>query len=173
MKAVFIRHGEPNYENVGKWGKIGLGYELGPLSELGVEQANKRAKDPYLKDADLIVSSPYTRALHTAAIISKETNIPLVVEEEIHEWFSDVDFIYKHENVYDVSSDYFKLKGIRTDDHEYNWERYETIKKRVMKVVEKYKKYDKVLFVCHGIVMTTITFFEDEIEHCGIREIEI
>ncbi|HHT55697.1 MAG TPA: histidine phosphatase family protein, partial [Acholeplasma sp.] len=63
MKAILIRHGEPNYENVSKWGEIGLGFEFGELTELGEKQAFDRAKDERLKDADLIVSSPYTRAL--------------------------------------------------------------------------------------------------------------
>ena len=172
MKAILIRHGEPNYENVSKWGEIGLGFEFGELTELGEKQAFDRAKDERLKDADLIVSSPYTRALQTAAIISKETGIDLKVEVELHEWFPDLEFIYDY-GVFDASSEYFSFGGIRPKDSKFRYEEYETIKKRVRKVLEKYKKYNKVIFVCHGIVMHSQTDFEDKIEHCGVREVII
>lgn len=172
MKAILIRHGEPDYEDVRVWGNIGLGFELGKLTELGVMQAKKRAKDPLLLDADLIVSSPYTRALQTAAIISKEIGVDLVVETDLHEWFADTSFKFDYD-VYKSSESYFKLKGIRDDNHPYRFERYETIKERVSAVINKYKGYKKVIFVCHGIVMSSQTFFEDIIEHCGVRILEI
>lgn len=172
MKAILIRHGEPNYENVHKWGRVGLGFEFGELTELGEEQAYERSKDKNLHDADLIVSSPYTRALQTAAIISKETGINLKVESELHEWFPDIDFIYNYE-VFDASSEYFSVGGIRPKNSKFRYEEYETIKKRVRKVLEKYKEYNKVIFVCHGLVMNSQTNFEDRIEHCGVREVLI
>lgn len=172
MKAILIRHGEPNYEEVRKWGNIGLGYELGKLSDKGVMEAKERAKDPLLFDADLIVSSPYTRALQTAAIISKETNIELVVETELHEWFADIEFKYDYD-VFEASSEYFKYNGIKPKDSKFRYEEYETIKLRVRKVLEKYKNFKKVIFVCHGIVISSQTFAKDMIEHTGIREIDV
>ncbi len=171
MKAILIRHGEPDYEEVRAWGHIGLGFELGKLTELGEKQAYERAKDSTLLDAQLIVSSPYTRALQTAAIISKETNIPLKVETDLHEWFADTQFKFDYD-VMKASTSYFDNKGIQVDN-EYRFETYEVIKKRVRAVLEKYKHYDKVIFVCHGIVMSSQTFFDDKIEHCGVRVLTI
>ena len=75
MEIVFIRHGEPDKTEVDKRGFIGQGRDLAPLTELGVEQAEKVSSDPLLKGAQVIVSSPYTRALQTAAIISKNNAI--------------------------------------------------------------------------------------------------
>lgn len=40
------------------------------------------------------VSSPYTRALQTAAIISQKTNIDITVEMDLHEWMPDLTFQY-------------------------------------------------------------------------------
>ena len=86
MKILFIRHGEPNYENVTR---LGLVSYLGELTKEGVMQAEKVSHDDRLKGAELIVSSPFTRALQTEAIISKNTGIPLTVEPAFHEWLAD------------------------------------------------------------------------------------
>ena len=72
-----IRHGEPDYCNMLEKGFYGFGRSFTPLSETGVKQAEKIAKDKRLKTAELIVSSPYTRALQTAAIISRETGLKI------------------------------------------------------------------------------------------------
>jgi len=67
---ILVRHGEPRYDEVLQRHYFGMGYDLGKLTENGIAQAEKRAKDPIFDGADLIISSPYTRALQTAAIIS-------------------------------------------------------------------------------------------------------
>ena len=43
-------------------------------------------------------------------------------------------------------------------------------KKRVINAVSKYRDYKKIIVVCHGIVMSAFTRFDDIIEHCGVRE---
>ena len=72
MKIVFIRHGEPNKAEVDKRGFIGQGRDMAPLTELGIKQAEEVSLNPLLENCQVIVSSPYTRALQTAAIISKK-----------------------------------------------------------------------------------------------------
>ena len=66
-----IRHGEPIYDNMLEKGFWGFGRDFAPLSEKGIEQAEITAKDIRLKSAEIIVSSPYTRAMQTAQIISR------------------------------------------------------------------------------------------------------
>lgn len=174
MKTQFIliRHGEPRYDEVIDNGFVGLGYEFGQLSNNGVIQATERAKDPLLKGAEIIISSPYTRALQTAAIISKETQIPLVVEHDLHEWLPDTKFIYDYD-VEDASKEYLEAQGKRNVGHKYRWESYEDLKKRVQLTILKYRNYKKVIVVCHGIVISALTRFDDVIEHCGVREIHL
>ncbi|MDY3908897.1 MAG: phosphoglycerate mutase family protein, partial [Eubacterium sp.] len=46
---------------------------MAPLTELGIKQAEEVSLSPLLEGCQVIVSSPYTRALQTAAIISKNT----------------------------------------------------------------------------------------------------
>ena len=172
MEVVLIRHGEPTYDEVAKWGKIGLGFELGKLSRLGVQQAHEVSKDERLIGASLIISSPYTRALHTAAIISKNINIDLEVETELHEWFADTNFIFDYE-VDDSYKAYIKSRGIIDNEQTLRFETYELIKNRVAKVLEQYSHLDKIIVVCHGIVMTAFDNFDELFPHCGIKVITI
>ena len=89
---IFIRHGEPRYDEVIARGYKNQGYDLGKLTDRGVSQAEAVAKESILTGAQLIIASPYTRALQTAAIISRITQIPLVVENDLHEWMPDTSF---------------------------------------------------------------------------------
>jgi broad specificity phosphatase PhoE len=169
-KFILIRHGEPRYDEVLARNYFGMGYDMGRLTDNGVLQAEKRAQDPDLLGADIIISSPYTRALQTAAIISRLTNTNLTVENDLHEWMPDTSFKF----VLDASKaydEYLTSKGIRNKDTIFLWESYDVLKNRVFNVIEKYKKYKKVIVVCHGIVMSTLTKFDDVIEHCGKREV--
>ena len=57
-----IRHGQADYSE--KHTKIyeGVGIDFSPLSPDGIRQIKRTALDPRLKNAELILSSPYTRA---------------------------------------------------------------------------------------------------------------
>lgn len=87
MKIVFIRHGEPDKKEVDKRGFIGQGRDMAPLTELGIKQAEEVSLSPLLEGCQVIVSSPYTRALQTAAIISKNTGLNIKVEVDILELY--------------------------------------------------------------------------------------
>jgi len=50
------------------------------------EQAEAAARSGLLDGAQLIVSSPYTRCMQTAAIISRLRNLPLTVDIDLHEF---------------------------------------------------------------------------------------
>lgn len=169
---IFVRHGEPRYDEVTERGYFGMGYDLGKLTDRGVSQAEQRALDPIFNKAELIISSPYTRALQTAAIISRVTQIPLTVENDLHEWMPDTKFLFDYD-IHQVSQEYWDAQGKRNASHLYRWESYEDLKKRVQLTLIKYKNYKKVIVVCHGIVMSTMTRFDDVIEHCGVREVTL
>lgn len=171
-KYILVRHGEPRYDEVKERHYFGMGYDLGKLTENGIAQAEARAKDSLFDDADLIIASPYTRALQTAAIISRLRNIPLTVENDLHEWMPDTTFKFELDANRSFE-EYLEAKGVRNGHHQYHWESYEALQKRVVNVLQKYKKYQKVIVVCHGIVISTLTKFDDVIEHCGVREIEL
>lgn len=156
-----VRHGQPDYSPCDERGYIGHGRDLAPLSEDGIKQAEMTSKDTRLMNADIIVSSPYTRALQTAAIISKNTGIDIKVEMDLHEWMPDLSFQYKHfEECLELAYDFNEHKGGYPDGQIKRWESLCTLRNRVRKVADKYTHYDKVILVCHGMVMRTLTYAE-------------
>ena len=172
MEIILVRHGEPRYDEVTERGYLGLGGDYGRLTERGEAQALERSSDPRFKGATLIISSPYTRALQTAATISRITNIPLTVEHDLHEWINDTKFIFN----YDVHQSWLAFKknrGVIVKGCRYRYETYDNLKARVTHAISKHKNHDKVIVVCHGVVITTLTHFDDEIEHCGVRVVNL
>ncbi len=169
---IFVRHGEPRYDEVVKLWSHSAGFNFGKLTDNGVDQAEKVAKDERLKDAEIIISSPYTRALQTAAIISRVTGIKIAVENDLHEWNPDINEIYDYDAQLSFE-EYLANRGVHKVTDKYRWESYEDLKKRVELALIKYKNYKKIIVVCHGIVMSTMTNFDDVIEHCGIREVDM
>lgn len=169
MEVILIRHGEPRYDEVDGNSRG----DFGRLTERGVKQATLRASDERLKGATLIVSSPYTRALHTAAIISRITGVPLEIEHDLHEWSADELYMFNYDGE-SAYQEFIRLKGKGSKTSMFRYETYATVKKRVTKAIKKYSPtHDKIIVVCHGIVMSSQTSIEDLIEHCGVRIINI
>ncbi|MDY0209869.1 MAG: histidine phosphatase family protein [Acholeplasma sp.] len=171
-KFIFIRHGEPRYDEVVERGFKNQGYDLGKLTERGVNQAEVVSKDPRLNGAEVIVSSPYTRALQTAAIISKNTQINLNVETDLHEWMPDTTFSDRND-LDKAYPEFMREKGKRHANTVFHFESMDEVVRRTRKALKPYLIYDKVIVVCHGIVISSFTHIEDMIEHCGIREMDL
>lgn len=171
-KLILIRHGEPDYNFVTERGFKGHGRDLAQLTQKGIEQARAAAKDTRLQGAQLIVSSPYTRALQTAAIISKERELDINIELDVHEWLPDLKFSYiTEEEVKIAATECSSCKGSYIDQEAKNWEKLSTVASRAFKSLEKYLNYNKIIVVSHGIVMRQFQF-QKEIPYCGILEVD-
>lgn len=174
---IFVRHGEPKYDEIKKNEAYGLAWDFGRLTDDGVKQAQQRALDERFKDADLIISSPYTRSLETAAIIAGKTGLPVRVETNLHEWAPDLTFnnTYSEERtqqIHQLTKEFFSGDGERPLDSPFNYESLSMVRQRVEDVLNRYTSYKKVIVVCHGIVMNSMTFFKDHVEYCGVRVIK-
>ncbi len=153
-KFYFVRHGQADFTEANTKIYQGNGFNMITLSDIGIAQIKETAKDGRLKDADLIITSPYGRTMHTAAILSKELQLDIVVETELHEWLANTEYKYLSDEA--AARNYNELKqfnGIYPDNEEREWETAAMIKQRVMKVLKKYRKYNKVIVVCHGTLM--------------------
>lgn len=157
-KFYLIRHGKPDYSYVEEHGFIGHGNDLAPLQKEYICEVKKTAKDERLKDAEIILSSPYTRAMQTASIISKETGLDIIVEPDLMEWQPDLTYQYSGKDVLkEYYIDFLNNNGIYPEGEKRNWETLEGVRKRVMKVINKYKKrYDTIIVVAHAIVFRAI-----------------
>lgn len=171
MKLLMIRHGEPCYTNVKN---LGLVSYLAELTPLGVAQARAVAKDERLQDADIIISSPYTRALQTAAIISQETQIDLIIEPAFHEIVLDMKHQLTLQEKYTKASykEFIAQHGVKHFNTKYRWETLEHIVNRAYPAMKKYLQYDKVIVVAHAALIRTFGYQEQEFPHCGIFERE-
>ena len=155
----FIRHGKPDYTYGDTHGFIGQGHDFAPLKEENINDVIETSKDERLKNAQIIVSSPYTRALQTASIISKETGIDIIVEPDIREWQPDLTYQYKSsDEMKEYYKEYVENDGIYPANENKKWETKEQLRTRVMSVINKYKdKYDKVIVVAHKMAFKSIS----------------
>ena len=151
----FIRHGQADFSEANTKIYQGRGFHLLTLSELGRQQIKNAAQDERLRDAELIVTSPFGRALHSAAILSKELGLDIRVETDLHEWASDtVDFSYLPQEEADRRfQELHSNRGKHPEGNVFRWESAEQMKKRVFAVLEKYKGYRCVIVCCHGTLM--------------------
>lgn len=171
MKVLLIRHGEPCYENVRSLNLVSYVAELTPL---GVAQAEEVANDVRLQDADLIVSSPFTRALQTAAIISRKTQIPLIVEPKFHEWLGDTSHIFTLSPKYgrDAYHEFYDNNFERNSTCIYNWESASHIAERAFSGMKEYYEmgYKKIIVVAHAMFIRTFGYDKQQIPHCCVYE---
>lgn len=171
-KIVLVRHGEPDYSHVTERGFKGHGRDLAQLTPAGMQQAKIAAMDERVKGATLIVSSPYTRALQTAAILSKELSLDISIEVDMHEWLPDLTFNYiSDEEVKVASRECSSCKGNYAEYDRKNWEKLGSVADRSFRAMKKYLVYDKVIVVTHGIVMRQFEYHL-QIPYCGIIEVD-
>ena len=90
-----VRHGEPDYSEINTKIYQDFGTHMCPLTAKGCAQIKATAKDLRLQNASIIVASPYGRALQTAAILSKELGIEIVVETDLHEWLANKNYVFE------------------------------------------------------------------------------
>lgn len=153
-----VRHGEANYDSMLEKGFWGFGRDFAPLSEKGKRQAEITAKDIRLKSAEFIVSSPYTRALQTAQIISQKTGLGVEVEVDLHEWIPDEKNQYETtEESFVFSREFTAFKGEYPQGKKCRWETLGRMRERMLRVADKYAEYGKVIFVGYGMVFRCLT----------------
>lgn len=154
MEFVLIRHGDPDYSACVRGGINGQGFGLVPLSEKGLQQARQVAAHPALAGAQLVLSSPYTRALQTAAEIVRTTGLPLAVESDLHELMADRSGApHTREEMKQLHQEFLACRGRWPEGDERPWETVDQLTDRVTGVLSRYLTYDKVIVVTHGGVI--------------------
>ena len=91
MKLFFIRHGEADYGVLESRGVRGWARSFAPLTPKGRVQIDVIARDYRLEAAEAILASSYSRALESAARLSRALDKPLHVEYDLHEWLPQKD----------------------------------------------------------------------------------
>jgi broad specificity phosphatase PhoE len=173
MKLIFIRHGEPDYSAIKKaysfW-SIENGKNYACLTLNGIKQAQCVAQDQRLKDAQLIISSPYTRALQTAGIIAQNINVPLFVEIGLREWMSECSVQFNSiEDFQSMMDEFVAHKGQYDSTCKFQWESLDKLNERISQVILKYSDYKKIIIVSHKMVFSQFCN-TNNMPYCGIYE---
>jgi broad specificity phosphatase PhoE len=156
-KFIMVRHGESEGN---RDRRFTLSSEV-PLTKVGLHQAHQVAQRiGRMFRPELIISSPFRRALHTAEIIGSELKLPIEIVQELHE--RDLGCLKGHS--------YDDLRALVSKDPAYDpangwaWkpqggESYEDVRERVVgaitKLLERYPDNETVI-VSHGGVMLAI-----------------
>jgi probable phosphoglycerate mutase len=81
MVLYVVRHGETDFNVQGRY----CGSSDVPLNKKGLEQAKKLAEELTGINFEIIIASSLIRAKQTGEIISKKSNIPLILSDEFKE----------------------------------------------------------------------------------------
>ncbi len=163
---LFVRHGEPDYEAVQDWAKIHIARDFAPLTEKGTGQIRQSAELLKKENAQIIISSPFTRCLQGAAILSKELNLEVRVEPMLYEWQLDATQSVRNPLLYKKLI--WQFNHCRRTKHS-KWESKESVRKRVLGVLERYLSYDRVIVSCHAVMLGMATEDERPYEYGEIK----
>ncbi len=153
----FVRHGKTDYSERNSKIYQGFGVNLCPLSAEGIQEIKNTSKDKRLSEASIILSSPYTRAVQTAAILSKELQIDIVIETDLHEWMADKNYIYVDEEKANKNhQEFMEFEGTYPAGCDLDWEDRNGMRKRILPVLEKYKHHQNIIVACHGMVIQAL-----------------
>ena len=167
---VFVRHAQPDWPFADARGLKGSARDLIGLTALGVAQAEATAGDDRLEGAALILSSPYTRALHTAAVISRVRHALVQVEYDLREWVADTsEACDTFEGFRALAADFRLHAGVHPQDDPRLWEPLSSLKTRVLGVLDRYADYGKLIVVSHEMAINSVTGVP-ETEFGGIVE---
>ncbi len=180
MTVYLMRHGEPTYRDTAAMQLPGMGAELGQLTPEGIAQAEAAAKDPRIQQADLIVSSPYPRALQTAAIVSRAIDCPIEVAVGIFEWLPRTDYsAASHTEIKEAWNEYKANAGVHRPEDKYPlWETHAQMRARALEAIAPFlarTDLNTLLIVCHGGIMRALLNEPSlrKIHFCEIRELPL
>jgi len=172
-RFYLIRHGEPDWELADRAGLVGRDREFVTLTERGVGEMVETARDERLRGAEIIVSSPYPRCLHSAHVLSRALDVPLLVEPRIHEWLAcrDATHAIPHEETGALWGRILAMEGDYPppEEREWDWESPDEIRERALPVLRRYLDRERVIVVTHAGVIYALTNATD-IYHGDIVE---
>lgn len=171
MKLVLVRHGQPDPTRTIREAAWGIGVNFAPLSPLGVCQANEAARNKKLAGAEIIVTSPYTRALETAAIIAQSTGLAIAVEPDLHEWLPDIACLDYPNEEEALSDDFLANKGRWPEGEVRRWETVDMMSNRITATLNRYANKNKIIAVCHAAVIYHLTG-TNSVPYCYVEQID-
>jgi broad specificity phosphatase PhoE len=159
MSVVYLlRHGEADFTLPARWGAPGWGADLAPLTPRGVEQIRAVAEALQRLRPQLIISSPMTRALQSALLLSGLLQLSCTVEFDLHEWVPDRSFAWTSlEDALAAIADLDVAQGEWPPGETRAWEPLSSVRARALGVLTRYRNGAPVAAVCHGMLIRSLT----------------
>lgn len=168
MEFILVRHGEPDYEVVNEWAGIAVAKNFAPLTEKGVCQIQETMEVLKQENASIILSSPFTRCMQGACMMAKELQLDVIVEHDLYEWQLDKTHSVRSK----IREKFLVWKFNHTKWKRFaKWENPDDVKKRVLKVFDKYLDYEKVIVSCHAMMIMYTLGDGNPIQYGKIRRI--
>jgi broad specificity phosphatase PhoE len=155
---LFMRHGQPDFSGFERLNLTGWPVDIAPLSASGEQEVIKQIPQILEFDPELIVVSPVTRALHTAALLLSEMHTPFRVEFDLRDWLPDLRFQrLSMDELRSRTSEFNSLGGEWPVGENRSWEPASMVRSRVLAVLNRYLRYSRVLAVCHQEPIRSVT----------------
>lgn len=171
MKLYFVRHGQPDYRSLGARREGSWHPDLAPLTPVGRLQIDTIARDYRLQEAEAVLSSSYARALESAALLAGALGKPFFVEYDLHEWqphddgraIADPELLQRAANALRFGE----------DPGEGPWETLDEVRQRVLSVLQRYKRFERLAVVSHAVVIASVVGVLRPVEHAEIVPFEL
>jgi broad specificity phosphatase PhoE len=154
-----VRHGEAQWSIASERKLKGWGNDLVPLTAEGIRQIEYLGTRLCHEACQVIISSPMTRCLHSAAILTRMLDLPLYVEFDLHEWVSDTSFDWEFDfaAVEAAMEERDRLDGEWPESETRRWEPLSRLRRRVGQVLSRYTQFQRVLVVSHEEAIYSLT----------------
>lgn len=175
MEVIFVRHGVPDYSLSDERQMSQLEKDYAPLNRAGIPQICATAEELRNENAQIIISSPYTRALQTAEILNRCLGLELFVEHDLREWRADLSGGYIELSERDRRWQEHR-ETLKNNIHPQNisYESWAELKIRAENVLRKYSEYSRIIIVSHFNVFESLAGYQECGIDCGsYRQLEL
>lgn len=154
-----MRHAETDWRRVNERGWVGLANDFAPLTERGRRQAAEAAESAARLQPAVLLSSPMTRALETAAILGRRLGLDLRVEMDLREWLPDRRLRWSSPaQVRDAYAAMLAGETATPASGLPDWETMREVRERGLEALRPYAAREgSVLAVCHEVIIRAIT----------------
>ena len=160
MKLYFARHGQTNSNaNIASNQPFAVNDE--PLNESGVQQATELAEQLKNVGFDIIISSPFKRAVQTAEIVNKHHNLAINIDDTWREIQTNG---YVDINTWNDLFDFDKKASVENTESLTSF--FKRIYKGIDELVAKGEK-ETVLVVSHGGVQHALYAYANKLALTG------
>ena len=163
-----MRHGEPAYDNSASILHTNrrLHKDAVCLTNSAITKCETASIAIAKYNPDIVITSPYSRALHTAHILSYNLSVPLFVENDLREWDTEISIQEHGKELYkNLLEEMTLCNGVHSLDCTFEWESIDLMVERFYNVIEQYRKYNTIVVVSHKMLIYQIS--KCDLPFCG------